>query len=307
MQAVIFTLAEKRYHYGLGALVNSLYQGGFRGKVYCGTRGELPTWIGQTKQEADTTIYSPAEGLEIHFVKLTTTRHFALYKTRFMLDMLPREPQATHAYFIDADIVVKCKWETLQAWTGDELAVCEDACAGEGGYVPERHPLRRAWSAWLKQENMPVSRQLERYFNSGFLGISLKHKNFLELWNTMLEKVCAFNGNDQSISFKNREHLFYIPDQDSFNLALMRADVPINAVGIEGMDFGPHGYLLSHAVRHPKPWDANFLLRVLIKNPPSKPERYFVKYLERPIKVFGPLMTWWKKTSLKIAQELSRL
>lgn len=306
MKAVVCTLAEGSYHSGAGALINSLHRAGYRGRVYYGYRGALPAWATSLKDVSGGKICEVAEGLEVHFLAQEPGKHFTHTKHAFMLQALERQPDAQQVYYFDSDIVVKCRWQTMQRWTGRGISLVEDAIAGDTGYLPAGHPLRAGWQAWLTEEKIPLKRSVERYYNAGYLGLHVAHKDFLSLWQKLNARACQISGNDQKVSAGRREDLFYIPDQDALNVALMAHEVHINGVGPEGMDFLPRGFLLSHAVRHPKPWLSNFFLRAFIGRKPSAAETNFVKALDGPLRVFGPLKTAWKKLSLKIAKELSR-
>ena len=68
----VCTLFEGHYHYGVAALVNSLYKQGYRGSIYAGYRGSLPKWADQAHVlhgEGEMTL-AVAGDLCIHFILL---------------------------------------------------------------------------------------------------------------------------------------------------------------------------------------------------------------------------------------------
>jgi hypothetical protein len=87
MNSAVCTLFEGDYHYGVGALANSLYACGFRGKIYAGYRGPLPPWVAAPKELNGFTEFHEVEGLTLCFIPLTTNIHFANYKPDFMLEV----------------------------------------------------------------------------------------------------------------------------------------------------------------------------------------------------------------------------
>jgi hypothetical protein len=325
-KSVVCTLSENAYHYGVGALVNSLFASGFRGDIYCGYRGDLPTWTNCAKTEErekaerlkkideKTYIFEVAEGLKLYFVKLDTRRHFAIYKPRFMIELLKGAAKdAEQIFYFDPDIIVKCPWSFVEAWPRGGVGLCEDEFAAYSGYLASGHPLRTLWKDWLKQKfelnvlELNTSSNRDRYYNSGFVGIEAKELKFLELWDKICDGICKEIGTEEKINFgKSKTDLFYLPDQHALNMATMYSDILVNGVGIEGMDFGPKGFLLSHAVRSPKPWCGGFLQRALFGKAPREAERNFVKHLQSPIKVFPAAKTAWLKLSIKLAKEISR-
>ena len=76
MSQIVCTLFEGHYHYGVGALINSLHASGFKGRMICGHRGSEPSWANAARQLRD--------GIEVSFVPVGTNVHFSNYKPQFL-------------------------------------------------------------------------------------------------------------------------------------------------------------------------------------------------------------------------------
>ncbi len=307
MNCAVCTLFENDYHLGVGALVNSLHNSGFTGCVFAGYRGELPPWARHANAKDDGThILAITDNLKIQLIPISTDTHFANYKARYMIYLLnTHAANAKQLHYFDPDIVVRCDWGTMETWATDGVALSEDAF----GSIGSRHPLRLKWKNWLHSINKECVRELESYYNSGYVGIDTKYKDFLDAWNYYDESVCHQIGSDKAIFNGNsRINPFQFPDQDALNIALMCNSVPINATGPEGMDLlgKKNGYLLSHCTGSNKPWRSGILSQALNGRPPERKQRMFWQYANNPIRVFSPVDEFWLKLKFKIAEHISR-
>lgn len=286
MTSAVCTLFEGHYHLGAGALANSLWASGFRGKLICGLRGPLPPWAEPSRDGGDgRRVRDFGEGFEIWFVPLETKIHFTNYKPRFMLDMWSGPAAgADRLYYFDPDIVIKCPWPLLHRWSDAGIACSEDV----NFYLPPRHPLRLEWKAWLEQQNVPVLRpDLDRYYSGGFVGLPIALGEFLQNWESMIARVGETIGSLSAIKQGTANSLFHTPDQDALNIAFMTSPVPINGAGWESMDFAHGGHLLSHAIGGRKPWLGGFVKLATQGYAPSLATKSFFAYVDGPIEIFS--------------------
>ena len=147
MNSAVCTLFEGNYHYGVGALANSLYAQGFRGTIYAGYRGPLPPWVNGSKTTDGCTDFSPVEGLVLRFIPLSTKAHLTNFKPDFMLSLWQKQcPQAESIFYFDPDIVVICSWPFFERWVQAGVALCADINPS----MPKNHPLRHAWNQFYQ-------------------------------------------------------------------------------------------------------------------------------------------------------------
>ncbi|MBC7886702.1 MAG: hypothetical protein H7Z13_02355 [Ferruginibacter sp.] len=279
MSYAVCTLFEGNYHYGVAALSNSLYKGGFRGSIYAGYRGKLPAWSDHAKE---TTLFQwqgaktmkIGEGLQIHFLPLDTGDHFSNYKPVYMLRLFegPAKDAEGLVYF-DPDIVIKCSWDFFENWLGFGVAVVHEVISND---MPASHPIRRGWEELIKTSNRKVTSDIRSYLNGGFCGLTKSNTEFLKVWSEFIELAYSDHGHHRSqLKGHPRTTLFYCADQDAMNIAAMCCGCPISEIGPDGMDFVGGGWTMSHATTKPKPWNNNFLMSALKGRPPSLAEHNY--------------------------------
>lgn len=304
MNIAVCTLFEGDYHLGAGALANSLYASGYRGTLWAGIRGALPPWAAAATQEKPgVQRLAVATDFAIAFVQIEAAVHFAYYKPE-MLERLLNElaPEAEAAIYLDPDIVVKCPWEIFPRWVRDGVALVEDINPN----LPARHPLRIAWLQVLEERGVSPRRALERYYNSGFVGVARTQIAFLAEWRRTMTMIREILGGHHHIKFGRATDIFHSTDQDALNLTLMLTDTPLNTAGPEAMDFAVGGHYLSHAVGTPKPWQGGFVGRALGGFPPSTATKEFLNYIGEPLQVFPPAKRRRLATALKVAAFIGR-
>lgn len=305
MTSAICTLFEGDYHYGVGALCNSLYEHGYRGVVYVGYRGPMPPWAaGAIKRDGYSELTVAPEFL-LRFVPLTTKVHLTNYKPDFMLAVWRDYcPGADALFYFDPDITVLCRWSFLEEWVECGVALCADVNAD----LPTSHPLRHAWRKYFGVYGVEFTREQSLYFNGGFVGIAKQNAGFLNLWQHLQQLMEPAVGGLQNTGVLDRCFLFNKTDQDALNVAAMACQEPTSCIGRDGMDLeGGSGYIMCHALGGVKPWRKKMLWNTLIKvAPPSRADKSFFRNASSPIRLYGPFRHGLKSLDLFAASAVGR-
>lgn len=290
-KTAVCTISKGDFHYGLGALANSLYRRGFRGVVWAGIGNETPPWAKPLRESDGYSEFAVGEGCVIRFVEDKTTFDQVVFnKPAFMLDVWERhQPGAEAMFFFDSDIVVTKDWGYFEAWVSHGIALCEDMMS-----MPSTHPIRLEMVEFAKEKGHECARIHDHYLNSGFVGIRKEHIGFLRLWQDFYEDRVRSGSMRHTMRAKHSEaRLAEMMDQDCLNVAAMATTHPLSIIGPEGMDFVPSCFAyyeaaMSHAVLQPKPWRKNIVLESLNSRAPSRTDILFWEHADKPIRMYPP-------------------
>ncbi|BAY60607.1 hypothetical protein NIES22_06660 [Calothrix brevissima NIES-22] len=320
MLTAICTLFEGNYHYGVGALTNSLYHHGFRGIIWVGYRGELPPWAQPINKYENYQEYIVADGCAIRFIKLETDYHLTNYKPNFMLSLWQEFcPDAEALFYFDPDIVIKCRWSYFEEWVSYGVALCEDI----NSPIPHSHPLRMAWRRFYEPHGFNFNLNTDTYVNGGFIGLTKREQDFLDNWlkiqeimapkirglqnaNPGLQKANQSRNINSTFEEVGRHFLFDKTDQDALNIALISTSCPVSLIGKEGMDIIPGGFTMSHALGSIKPWRKQMFLSSLQGKRLTLADKQYWGYTQSPIKLYSNNDFFWKKLDLMCAKIIGR-
>ncbi len=307
MQTAICTVFEKDYHYGVGALANSLYHHGFRGVFWAGYRGELPPWAKSLKEGKGYQEFSVAEGCAIRFVKLDTRKHLGFYKPDFMSLLWESYcPEVEALFYFDPDIVNKCSWSFYERWVSRGIALCGDSWYN----VPANHPRRLAWKEFAESNGLVCDRLLDYHFNSGFIGVHQSCKSILSLWQKLIElgEMAGYSYLDDLYADSTYHRYPYLHgDQTYLNLALMASTHPLSTVGPDGMDFVPGGTLMSHAtVPNVKPWRKKLIISALEGSRPTITDKLYWRHSQAPIQLYSSTTLFWQRFAILCGSAIGR-
>jgi hypothetical protein len=315
MNSAICTLFEGHYHYGVAALVNSLYTQGYRGDIYAGYRGSLPAWTSEAKDNPTLHWYnsrtlSVSEGLQLHFIPLDTDYHLTNYKPDFMLRLwndLARE--AKSIFYFDPDIIVTVPWVLFEEWVACGVTLCEDV----NSPLSENHPVRSTWRRYFGSDGFTLRFKNSIYVNGGFVGVGIGDKGFLLLWQSLQESMAPAIGGLNKSAFTGSKELPVLPlspfartDQDALNATVEAWEGVTSLIGQEGMGFKSGPRLMSHALGHLKPWLINPLTQAIIGQRPRLADHDYWLSANGPIKSQPESLIKWRKVAIRVAALISR-
>jgi nitrogen regulatory protein PII-like uncharacterized protein len=306
MNTAACTLFEGNYDYGVAALINSLNHYGFKGIFYVGYRGNLPFWA-KIKAEDDEIVYSINENISVKFIKIKTKYHFTNYKAHFMLDLFEKFGQDFESLiYIDPDIIIQEKWTFFEDWVKNGIAVCGDINSD----LPDCHPIRLKWEKYAIEKGYKKFRNLNMFFNGGFMGVDKSFINSLHIWKELMDKSIEDGHTDISAGWFKKtgwSNLFSATeDQDLMNLMLMLTADPVSYIGPDGMGFQRGRTLMYHAVGSPKPWNSSFVVKGLKGKKINMNEKQFFKFCQNPISIYSPNELRLKRISIFINTLLTK-
>ena len=302
MSDVLCTLYEKHYHYGVGALLNSLAASGFDGIFVIGFRGPDAPWLRQCEHVGDGRYR--LQTMEIRLVRLDDVRlHFTNYKPQFMLRIFAEiVPEAIRLAYIDPDIVVRANWRFFQDWIDHGVALCVDV----NGFVHRTSPLRGAWRRHFEPAGFAFHGRMDCYVNGGFVGVTPARAGILREWVRAQEVMAPIIGGLSTAFPADRSHPFHMTDQDALNAVLDCTDEHLAILGPEGMDFAPGGFVMSHALGLPKPWRKRYLIAALLGNPPTPADKLFWKQVVTPLRIMPMPARIWNAVAIRLSSLLGR-
>lgn len=301
---VFTTLAEKKYFNGVAALVNSIIKNGtYADKIIVGYRGDLPKWLPTLELSKNGKSCTLKDGLILEFVQVKNDFHMVHEKPGWFFKLTNElEPEAKEYFFFDSDIVVVNRMSFFGEWVNQGVAICEDVNYD----MSINHPIRKQWIKLLEDNNKPINRIPERYYNSGFLGWKKEDANFVNEWSECSDILISIAGNLKEFRTNDRTDVVLSANQDSLNLTAMCSSCEISTIGPEAMGFHFGLSLMVHPLG-PKPWDLNFTKVFLSGKPPRIADlRFWEQVNGEELKPYSDGFVKWKIFWVKMYKGLSR-
>lgn len=301
-EQVICSLYEGDFHLGLAVLINSIVRGGFRGLFWIGYRGALPPWTKQLER-GEEGLFRVGKAF-LGFEEIKSGRHFGQFKPEFLSQVIDRGIACKYIWYFDPDITVRCEWGFFEKWVRHGVCLCQEAIMGT---MPSRHPFRCEWIDMAREAGWsePCKEQ-ERYYNSGFVGMNIVHRDFLSQWIAAIRLANRNGVKPDQFQKGGRAQVFFTIDQDALNIATMYSQIPLTTIGPEGMGFIHGGFTMYHSVGSSKPWRKKFLRSAFRALPPTSADKHFLECADGPILPYSPLFLKWRRTCASIAALVGR-
>ena len=313
MNSVICTLFEGHFHYGVAALINSVFKQGFYGEIFIGYRGESPIWANTAISNddlnwPDAKTFTVSANLKIHFLPIDTTDHFTNYKAQFIVKVWEQcvtDPAFKGIVYFDPDIINKCSWQYYEQWITYGVALVHEIVWND---MPPTHPKRHQWASVSNKLGYKVNHIINAQINAGFIGVSAGRIGFIKMWDRLIDQAVLNFNFDRTKLAQNPGNtgIFSAGDQDLLNLTAMCTTEDISEFGPEGMDFISGGWLMSHATGSPKPWNKKFILSALNGKPPTRAEKAYWENVDGPIKCYPAFKVKSKRISILLSSFIGR-
>ena len=295
------TLYEGDYHYGVGALANSLHASGFRGDLWVGTRGERPPWLTPTSHDC----MELTGGMNLRFADIETPYHFSHYKPWWMRRVFKElAPTASTVAYVDPDIVVKAPWSFFEDWLAWGTALVGDFHVG----ISDDHLFRHHWRELAARRGLHLARRLDRYYNCGFVGLKRQDSVFLDTWGKLIESLPELGLPIDKLLPTPHLHPFRYTDQDLLNAALECGEWPLATLPASGMDLGGQlGGVMCHMTPGPKPWRTGYFLGQHRLRERSHACRMYWRFANHPIKPYTSSQYLIRRLDQKTAALFGRI
>ena len=238
------------------------------------------------------------------FESVKDGRHLGQFKPEFLSQVIDRGIASKYIWYFDPDITVRCEWGFFERWARHGVCLCQEIIMGT---MPSRHPFRCEWIEMARKADWgETHREQERYFNSGFVGMDIAHRDFLNQWIAAIRLANRNGVKPDQFQKGGRAQVFFTIDQDTLNIATMYSQMPLSVIGPEGMGFAHGGFTMYHSVGPSKPWRKKFLRSALQAVPPTLGDKHFLECAEGPILPYSSLSLKWRRTSASIAALVGR-
>lgn len=275
MRCTVCTIFTIEFDVDLAVLANSLFANSYRGVVWVGVSGPLPSWAGSATQLEKYSEFNIAEEFYMRFIPIEQNTDLTSFKPEFMLaiaNSLSDEQDAL--VYIDPDVIIDGPWSLFEEWISFGIAMAADAreC------VPSMHPCRLAWQRRYEQFGLCKRNSFDIYISDSFIGVQKKELRFLEHWKRIHQQM-ATSMKEPVLGQLESQNMSV---QTSLNAALETTSSAFSLMAAYTSLLRPPVPLFYHNAKQPKAWSGALLPKGLR---PLAPTIKSFAYKDGPIKV----------------------